>query len=95
MNFLLESVAVDTNAASVAINYPASASTSSSSSSSNGGSYNPGIFDTLPHIRLEGLTVDYIYGISLFLLLAYTVSFFLSLFNLFPSTERISGNISE
>ena len=84
---------VDTNAGSVSINYPAPASTSSSSSSNNGGSYSPGFFDTLPHIRLEGLTKDYIYGISLLILLAYTISFFLSLLNLWPSTERISGNI--
>ena len=92
--FALESIEVDTSAGSVSINYPAASSSSSGSSSSNTGEpYNPGLFDTLPHIRLEGLTEGVVYAMSFFLLLAYIIVFISYLLNLWPSTDRVSGMI--
>ena len=90
----LESIEVDTSAGSVSINFPAASSSSSGSSSSNTGeAYNPGLFDTLPHIRLEGLTEGVVYAMSFFLLSAYIIVFVLYLLNLWPSTDRVSGMI--
>ena len=92
-NLILESIAVDTNSGSVSINYPAASSSSSSgsSSSNNEEEYNLGFYYTFPHISLEGLTKEYINVISFLLVSAYVIMFVLSLLNLWPSTERVSG----
>lgn len=92
-NVILESIEVDTNSGSVSINYPAASSSSSSdsSSSNNEEEYNLGFYYTFPHISLEVLTKEYINVISFLLVSAYVIMFVLSLLNLWPSTERVSG----
>ena len=89
-NIILEAIEIDTHSGLVSIHNPA-ASTSSSSSANNGEEYNPGLFDNFPHIRLDGLTKEYIDIMAFFLVSAYVIMFLLSMLNLGPSTGRISG----
>merc|ERR1739842_234558 len=69
----------------ISINYP------SSSSSSSGGSTSVGFFDTLPYIRLEGLTADYLNVLIVVLMLFYGLSIFSSYLNLQPLIDQFTG----
>ena len=89
-NIISEAIEIDTDPGLVSIHYPAAPS-SLSSSVNNVEEYNPGFFDNLPHIRLDGLTKEYINIISFVLVSTYVIMFLLSLLNLWPLTERLSG----
>ena len=58
------------------------------------GAHKVGFFDTLPYIRLEGVTVDFIYTVILLMMAAYAIGMLISLVNQTPFLmNRISGNI--
>jgi len=71
----------------ISFNYPAS-------SPSYSGSYTPGFFDTLPHIRLEGLTADYLNVIIVLLIISYIASIFLPLLGLGPIFSQLTAPFS-
>ena len=83
----IETISSNPSTGAVSINFPAYIQPSP------GGSYNPGFFDTLPHIRLEGLTADYINVIILLLLLTYVGSIFLPALNLGPLVSQFTGEL--
>ena len=57
------------------------------------GAHKVGFFDTLPYIRLEGVTVDFIYTVILLMMAAYAIGMLISLVNQTPFLmNRISGN---
>ena len=57
------------------------------------GAHKVGFFDTLPYIRLEGVSVDFIYTVILLLMAAYAISMLITLVNQTPFLmNRISGN---
>lgn len=85
--YLTETITSNPSTGSVSLNFPAYIQPSP------GGSYNPGLFDTLPHIRLEGLTADYINVIILLLLLTYVGSIFLPALNLGPLVSQFTGKL--
>jgi len=88
VNFLssgTKTISSNPSTGAVSINFPAYIQPSP------GGSYNPGFFDTLPHIRLEGLTADYINVIILLLLLTYVGSIFLPALNLGPLVSQFTA----
>jgi hypothetical protein len=88
VNFLssgTKTITSNPSTGSVSLNFPAYIQPSP------GGSYNPGLFDTLPHIRLEGLTADYINVIILLLLLTYVGSIFLPALNLGPLVSQFTA----
>ena len=58
------------------------------------GAHKVGFFDTLPYIRLEGVTVDFIYTVILLMMAAYAIGMLISLVNQTPFLmNRISGKI--
>ena len=57
-----------------------------------GSTYKPGLFDTLPFIRLEGISVDTMYTIVLALMLVYSAILLYPLLTQGPLFRRISGN---
>ena len=58
------------------------------------GAHQVGFFDTLPYIRLEGVTVEFIYTVILLMMAAYAIGMLISLVNQTPFLmNRISGNI--
>ena len=73
---VLETVTSNSNTGTISFNYPTSRPTD------NGGSYTPGFFDTLPHIRLEGLTADYLNVIIVLLIISYIASYILPMLGL-------------
>merc|ERR1719400_127037 len=88
VNFLSSGTKTITSSAStgaISINYP------SSSSSSSGGSTSVGFFDTLPYIRLEGLTADYLNVLIVILMLFYGLSVFGSYLNLQPLIDQFTA----
>merc|ERR1711997_73674 len=87
-NFLSSGTKTITSSAStgaISINYP------SSSSSSSGGSTSVGFFDTLPYIRLEGLTADYLNVLIVILMAFYGLSIFSSYLNLQPLIDQFTA----
>merc|ERR1719464_2146266 len=91
VNFLSSGTKTITSSAStgaISINYP------SSSSSSSGGSTSVGFFDTLPYIRLEGLTADYLNVLIVILMLFYGLSIFSSYLNLQPLIDQFTAPFS-
>ena len=81
----LETITSSASTGAISINYP------SSSSSSSGGSTSVGFFDTLPYIRLEGLTADYLNVLIVVLMLFYGLSIFSSYLNLQPLIDQFTG----
>ena len=81
----LETITSSASTGAISINYP------SSSSSSSGGSTSVGFFDTLPYIRLEGLTADYLNVLIVILMLFYGLSIFSSYLNLQPLIDQFTG----
>ena len=57
-----------------------------------GSTYKPGFLDTLPYIRLEGVSVDTMYTVVLVLMLAYSALLVYPLFTQSLLFRRISGN---
>merc|ERR1719464_1745862 len=91
VNFLSSGTKTITSSAStgaISINYP------SSSSSSSGGSTSVGFFDTLPYIRLEGLTADYLNVLIVILMAFYGFSIFSSYLNLQPLIDQFTAPFS-
>jgi len=88
INFLSSGTKTITSSASagtVSVNFP------NYIQPSTGGSYNPGFFDTLPYIRLEGLTADYINVIIIVLLLSYLAAYLLPALNLGPLFSQLTA----
>ena len=85
MPYFKETITSNPSTGSVSVNFP------SYIRPSNGGSYNPGFFDTLPYIRLEGLTADYINVVIILLLLTYLATIFLPALNLGPLVSQLTG----
>ena len=81
----LETITSSASTGAISINYP------SSSSSSSGGSTSVGFFDTLPYIRLEGLTADYLNVLIVILMAFYGLSIFSSYLNLQPLIDQFTG----
>ena len=93
-NFFSETVTPITYAGSVsgvaAVNVPVTISQPAIFT----GAHKVGFFDTLPYIRLEGVTVDFIYTVILLMMAAYAIGMLISLVNQTPFLmNRISGNI--
>ena len=93
-HFFLETVTPITYAGSVsgvaAVNVPVTISRPAVFT----GAHKVGFFDTLPYIRLEGVSVDFIYTVILLLMAAYAISMLITLVNQTPFLmNRISGNI--
>ena len=57
-----------------------------------GSTYKPGLFDTLPFIRLEGISVDTMYTVVLTLMLIYSAILLYPVLTQGPLFRRISGN---
>ena len=84
--YILETTTSSSSTGAISFNYGGG----SLPSYSGGSSYTPGFLDTLPHIRLEGLTADYLNGIIVVLLIAYIGSAILPLFNVGPLFSQLS-----
>ena len=82
---ILETITSNPSTGAVSVNFP------SYIPQSSGGSYTPGFFDTLPYIRLEGLTADYINVVIILLIFTYIASIFLPALNLGPLVSQLSG----
>lgn len=85
MSNFKETITSNPSTGAVSVNFP------SYIPQSSGGSYTPGFFDTLPYIRLEGLTADYINVVTILLILTYVASIFLPLLNLGPLVSQLTG----
>ena len=82
-----ETITSSASAGTVSVNFP------NYIQPSTGGSYNPGFFDTLPYIRLEGLTADYINVVIILLLLTYLAAYLLPALNLGPLFSQLTGKL--
>ena len=88
LSFLIETIAAPSSGG-IAISVPSSVS---GTAIFTGSTYKPGLLDTLPYIRLEGVSVDTMYTVVLALMLVYSAMLLYPLFTQGPLFRRISGN---
>lgn len=84
----LKTVTSSSSTGAISINFPAS------SPSYSGGTYNPGILDTLPFIRLEGISADHVNVVIVLLILTYLATIFFPLLNLGSLFSGLSAPFS-